>query len=63
MTKKDFILLAAALKQARPAGYTASTRGAGETWLTTCESIADACATTNPLFDRPKFLDACGTNT
>jgi hypothetical protein len=62
MTKKDFELIAAALAEARYlvdseppiSAETARYRIAGE--------IADALATTNPRFDRDRFLDACGYN-
>ena len=66
MTKKDFVLLAAALKSEKPeaAGYHSEDTEHVRmlSWKAACFAIADACATTNPLFDRPKFLDACGTN-
>ena len=56
MTKKDFVLIAAALATARPL---ASATPASVHWQA-CHACADALATTNPLFDRARFLQACG---
>ena len=56
MTKKDFILIAAALKATQPS-YAARAQVAHDI---TINAIADALATTNPLFDRARFLAACG---
>ena len=57
MTKKDYILIAAALKAARPIG--------DEDYIYTvcdvhCEAIADALGRDNPRFDRARFLAAAG---
>lgn len=30
------------------------------TWRAICVSFSDACAATNPKFDRARFLKACG---
>ena len=50
MTKKDFELIASALRRL----------GAGHAWKDTCLAMADALANTNPRFDRARFLAACG---
>lgn len=71
MTRKDYILLADALRRARISvanGYSiASTDAERErdaqriaVHRATCHSIADALATDNPRFDRAKFLTAAG---
>lgn len=56
MTRKDYILLAAALKSAQPPGM----QGEAVQHMVDCKRIADALATTNPRFDRLRFLKACG---
>lgn len=47
MSRKHFILLAAALKE----------NGAS---LALCNEIANVCKSTNSNFDRTRFLTACG---
>jgi hypothetical protein len=62
VTKKDFELIAAALKAARVtdggviAGKAIYNNGVDNA----AHRIADALATTNPRFDRVRFLAACG---
>lgn len=54
MTRKDFKLIASVLKKER------------EEWLYSGDAniiasdFAEALATTNPNFDKSKFLEACG---
>lgn len=70
MTKKDFELIASALRDdaahlAPDAcdDYSQRTdweKGAYDQWNTTALAIARALATTNPRFDRARFLEACG---
>jgi len=57
MTKKDFELIAAALLRARKFCETDNQRRGTERAALT---LADALATTNPKFDRARFLAACG---
>jgi hypothetical protein len=60
MTRKDYVLIAAALKAARdeiPVG------GAGAEYLANsvaARHIANALASDNARFDRARFLAACG---
>jgi hypothetical protein len=62
MTRKDYILIAAALKEAKrqiPEG------GAHATWeyianATAACVLAHSLASDNPRFDRARFLAACG---
>jgi len=50
MTRKHFQLIADALTKFQHDGGHAEV----------CELMADALATTNPQFDRARFLTACG---
>jgi len=66
MTKKDFELIARALTDARhyipgrePKEHVRELL-AGIDY--SAEFLADALATTNPKFDRAKFLSACGVS-
>ena len=54
MTRQHFKLLAEALKNSKPEDPIFQL-----TWANDVEAIANACATTNSLFDRAKFLAAC----
>lgn len=63
MTRKDYELIAAAIKEAKPllppvADYAETTRQLG--WQTTAHAVAEALARDNPRFDRERFLAACG---
>jgi len=53
MTKKDFELIAAALARCKPSALNTA-------WYNVVYALADALATTNPRFDRARFLAACG---
>ena len=56
MTRKDYVLIAAALLTQRPGreSYTMSQ------WLCDVQVICNALAQDNPRFDRERFLKACG---
>jgi hypothetical protein len=56
MTRKDYIVLAAALSRALPAEPVDAI--ALFTWRTTVRSIADALQADNPRFDRRRFYAA-----
>jgi hypothetical protein len=61
MTRKDYIAIAAAIKEARSHG--AETVAATEFNLgvtTATQRVADVLARDNPRFDRARFLTACG---
>lgn len=61
MTKKDFELIARAVLDSRPLGATPQyAEWANGQCDMTAERLADALATTNPKFDRARFLAACG---
>lgn len=58
MTRKDFQLIADVL-----AGDSFATEGRGQAHrVIVANAFADALATTNPRFDRAKFMAACGAN-
>jgi len=62
MTRRDFQLIAAAVKGVR--------EGYAPTWDAnlfralddTSRALADSLARTNPRFDRRRFLEACGVS-
>jgi hypothetical protein len=59
MTRKDYILIAAALKAA--ADYTKRFPDQpADTFVTAVHTLADALARDNPRFDRERFLKAAG---
>jgi hypothetical protein len=66
MTKKDFELIAAALLAEKMRVIDSRTYDEGERadremqCDASANALADALATTNPRFDRAKFLTACG---
>lgn len=59
MTKKDFELIARALREGVPRVHNRP-RTDYEQWALTAHDLADALAGTNPQFDRERFLRACG---
>ena len=69
MTKKDFEKIAGAIKDARDAlqpdgDSLLSIRGRhNQVFDSLSRTIADVCATTNPRFQRMRFLTACGVDT
>jgi len=63
MTKKDYVLLAQALRNAKPATlHTVTThadRLAHTAWLAAACGVADALTADNARFDSDRFLRAC----
>ena len=60
MTRKDYILIAAALRRAKPSyidGLDSPSLEVG--WARSVESIADALTLDNPRLDRGRFYAAC----
>lgn len=60
MTRKDFELIASAVKKAYEGNQERGRQGEAEGAFDAAVSLADALATSNPLFDRERFLRACG---
>lgn len=58
MTRKDYVLLAAALHRTKPEVNCDLTAQ----WEIDVRAIATALANTNPRFDRARFLEACGVS-
>jgi hypothetical protein len=57
MTRKDYVMLAAAIKEAHAYAIDAARRlGVASA----AHEVADAIARDNPRFDRDRFLKACG---
>lgn len=60
MTRKDFTLIAQALRNSKCEFVTpASAQAGADQYLMTVAYVAQALATTNPNFDRQKFAAAC----
>lgn len=59
MTKKDFELIAGAMRKERTPFNIKHHKYALDNMALT---LADALATTNPQFDRARFLQACGVS-
>ena len=57
MTRKDYVLIAAALKNARG---DCATGAEYEGVDTAARHVSDALAKDNPRFERGRFLTACG---
>lgn len=57
MTKKDYILLAAALKSSKPEGRTAYHE---EQWKADLTALSHALQSDNERFNLERFLSACG---
>lgn len=78
MTRKDFVAIARAIKDAREASAPQSARAGtassdinairedadrqthARIFDSLSRSLAQVCASTNPKFDKTKFLTACG---
>jgi hypothetical protein len=61
MTRKDFEMIASTLKNSRFGDdEDPLSPGAEAQWSTTCLAFASMLASTNPRFDRARFLAACG---
>lgn len=62
MTKKDYILIAAALNRSKPESYLKGiihSPNLERQWECDVEHIADVLQEDNPRFDRDKFIQAC----
>ncbi len=57
MTRKDYVRIARALLDVRPAAANAA---ALDQWHQTCGALADVLARDNPRFDYMRFIHACG---
>lgn len=57
MTRRDYVRIAAALREARPE-YEASRRSVYEGWHRAMVALAAALAAENPRFDRDRFFAA-----
>ena len=64
MTRKDFELIAKVLKEARDSSMYHVPNGSESPFIHGINNaayvLANALATTNPRFDRARFLAACG---
>ena len=60
MTRKDFVLIAAALKDSAPSQDGELGEVCREVWEQTCDGVAHALRSTNPRFDVERFLKAAG---
>lgn len=60
MTRKDYVLIAAALHQARARQFQADRAQGFEAIGHAADILADVLAKDNPRFDRSRFLAACG---
>lgn len=61
MTRKDYVLIAAALQRAQAASHYRETQEAMLEMHAACvHGVADALALDNPRFDTERFLKACG---
>lgn len=58
MTRKDYVLLAAALLRSKP--DSSSTYMEQDQWERDVKSVADALAGDNARFERQRFIDAAG---
>lgn len=61
MTRKDYELIAKAMKEARMHAIREDAPSGGAFWLKAAAAeVALALAFENPRFDRERFLNACG---
>jgi hypothetical protein len=62
MTKKDYILLAEALKSSKPENLGSFSMKSAEIvqWETTLKVLTKALQQDNPRFNEKTFLEACG---
>ena len=58
MTRKDYVLIAAAMLKSKPRNYEETC--CVTTWLCDCNALANALASDNVRFNRDRFLKACG---
>lgn len=59
-SKRHYEALAAAMRDAKPAGQSEDEDAAETQWITDVEEIASVFMADNPKFDSTKFLKACG---
>jgi hypothetical protein len=57
VTRRDYVLIAAALRLARP-----THTEPGDGWRSAVDAMADALVAANPRFDRELFLANCGVS-
>ena len=57
MTRKDYVLIADAMKRARP--VILNNRGPLDMWESCVDELAQALARSNPRFDAQRFINAC----
>lgn len=57
MTRKDYILLADAMKRSTPIASDGEV--AMRNWIWTCANLAQTLSQDNPRFDRSRFIAAC----
>lgn len=57
MQRRHFEMIAATLKSQRPAFERGEAAGA---WNMMVAAFANSCGATNPNFNRPRFIEACG---
>lgn len=64
MTKKDFVLIANALRASQPPNWSPDVpqSQADSRWETVVHCMAAALGDTNAQFDRERFLKACGVS-
>lgn len=63
MTRKDYVLIARALKDARSITVDRNGNSRSSTeWLAAVTSVSDALMRDNSRFDSARFLDACGAS-
>ena len=62
MTKKDYIIIAEALKNAEPTETENDSGTAVSAWVKSIIKVCQALGRQNPRFDGQKFLTACGIN-
>lgn len=60
MTRRDFELIAAAVKKAYESNQERGRQGEAEGAFDVAVSLADALVASNPRFNRERFLKACG---
>ena len=60
MTRKDYRLIAAAIKDSKPNDHWDPNKMAQ--WVVTCNRIAEALASDNSAFKNGVFLEACGVD-
>jgi len=61
MTRKDYVLIAQAMYDIRPASY--DDQSARVQWELDCESLAQTFKRHNPRFDHKRFFEACNEGT